>query len=75
MLVRKLVDAHYHGRRVRFGDVTGTVRGLVQPMGLSVRYDGSTAARPGALQLHLIDDRGRDHRLPFAAEDRAYLLD
>lgn len=75
VLACKLVDAKYTGRRVRFATVTGTLRGVVQTMGLALRLDGGTTARAGAQKLHLIDDRGQDHYLEFTATDRARVLD
>lgn len=75
VLVHQLVDAQYRGRRVRFGQITGTVQGVAQTLGLALRPDGSTTARATEQKLHLVDDRGHDHYLEFTATDRARILD
>lgn len=75
VLVRELAAAQYTDRRVRFKEVAGSVKGIVQPLGLALRPDGSTSGRAIAQRLHLVDDRGEDHYLEFTATDRARILD
>lgn len=76
VLVRELADyITYHGRRARFGDITGTIHGLTTTTGVGLTTEGQTVSRAGANELVLIDDLGVTHHLAFGVHDFVTLLD
>ncbi|MGJ6127374.1 hypothetical protein QN239_32870 [Mycolicibacterium sp. Y3] len=76
VLVRELADyVTYHGRRAQFGDVTGTISGLVATTALALTVEGQGVPRPGPTKLVLIDDSGQTHHFEFGAHDFVTLLD
>ncbi|MFN6548126.1 hypothetical protein [Mycolicibacterium nivoides] len=74
--VHELADIDtYRGRRVRFGDITGTVEGLVATAAIGLTSDGQAVPRAGNPKLVINDDHGHTHRLDFGAQDYVTLLD
>ncbi len=74
VLVRDLSDAAYRGRRVRFGEITGTVEGLAATAAVGVTPDGQGVPLAGRPLLVLVDDLGHTHHLEFGAHDYVTLL-